>query len=478
MNNPWLSLLPPLLAIAAAIWSKKIIPSLLFGLLVGSFLLKPTLIGGFENAIEKFINTLADKDNLKVLVFLYLFSGMITLMKRAGGIKAFSDFASKYIKNERGVFYSLWALIPVTFIDCAFRIVGAGSIMRSLSEKYKIKKERFAFMLNNTASPVIELVPIATTFVGFNIANIGQGLKVAGVSDQHSAYSVLLNAIPFEFFSLVVIVITFISIFTKWTPFSMSVRSGQPVHEHSGAMKMPDASKSEDPEIKPRIINLVVPMLAVIFFSIFFFWYFGKTQSDAGAGLAELIAATDPNKAMLLALFISLILTSALYFLQKYPVRKMAAEIISGGNEVMNIIAILVLAWSLGSVSQELNLSVFIQQTIGNTLPGWGIPVSIFLLSSAVTYFIGAGWAAASLIMPLAISLAVTTGIGIPICVGAVITGGTFGDVTSPVAGMTNMASGVAQADQIKYLEYASPYNFTALGIAALLFLLFGYVGS
>ena len=107
----------------------------------------------------------------------------------------------------------LWALIPVTFIDCGFRIVGAGSITRPLAEKHGIASERLAFMLNNTASPVVELIPIATTYVGFNLAIITIGLKSAGISDQASAYSIWLKAIPLEFFSLVVIAITFLSMF-------------------------------------------------------------------------------------------------------------------------------------------------------------------------------------------------------------------------------------------------------------------------
>ena len=216
MDSAWLSILPPIITIAVAIWSKRILPSLLFGLLVGSFLLNPSIIGGFETAVGKIITILSDKDNLQVIVFLYLFSGLIALVRRAGGITAFSNWVGKYVKSERGVFYALWALIPVTFIDCAFRIVGAGSIVRSLAEKNKISKERFAFVLNNTASPVIELIPIATTFVGFNIANISQGLKAAGVLEKQSAYDVLLHAIPFEFFSIVILLITFSTIFFQW----------------------------------------------------------------------------------------------------------------------------------------------------------------------------------------------------------------------------------------------------------------------
>ncbi len=469
MSHTWLSILPATITIAVAIWSKKVLPSLLLGLLVGSYLLNHSVIGGLETAIANAVNIISDKGNLQVLLFLYLFSGLIALVRKAGGIAAFSAWVGNLVKSERGVFYTLWALIPVTFIDCAFRIIGAGSIIRPLAEKHKIAKERFAFMLNNTASPIVELIPIATTFVGFNIANISQGLKAAGSVKEPSAYSILLHSIPFQFFSIVVLVITFISIFFQWnTPQKHAADTVA-----SKGMDMED----DKPKIEPRIINLAIPMLAVICFSFFFFWYFGRSKDGGGGGIASVIAATDPNKAMLLALFVSMIITGLIYWLQEYPVKAMTADLISGGNELMEILAILVMAWSLGAVSQELKLSDFIQQQIGNSLPGWSIPVSLFITASAVTYFLGSGWAASALIMPFAISLAVSGGSGIPMCVAAVITGGTFGDVTSPVAGMTNMASNAVDADQVKYLKYANPYNFTALAVAAMLFLVFGLIG-
>jgi Na+/H+ antiporter NhaC len=475
MDNTFLSILPPIITIAVAIWSKKILPSLLLGLLFGSYLLNPSIIGGFETAIENIIKILSDKNNLQVLLFLYLFSGLIALIRRAGGINAFSNWISKYIKSENGVFYALWALIPVTFIDCAFRIIGTGSIIRSLAEKNKTAKERLAFMINNTASPIIELIPIATTFVGFNIANISQGLKAAGVLEKQSAYSVLLRAIPFEFFSIVVLLITFLSMYFQWKKPSAEKQKQHTKQETSDGMNM--VMEDDKPQIKPRILNLVIPMFTVIVFSFFFFWFFGQAKGGVDGTVSSIIAATDPNKAMLVALSISIIITGLIYFFQKYPLKKMAEDIISGGNELMNILAILVIAWSLGAVSQELNLSNFIQQQLGNSLPLWSIPVSLFMISSAVTYFIGEGWAAASLIMPFAVSIAVSAGSGIPICVAAVITGGTFGDVTSPVAGMTNMSSNTSGADHMKYLTYANPYNFTALVLAAVLFLIFGYIG-
>jgi Na+/H+ antiporter NhaC len=472
MQNLWLSILPPVITIAIAIWSKKIIPSLLIGLLAGSYFLNPTLTGGFETAVDQIVKTLTDSGSLQVLLFLYLFSSLMSLIKRSGGIKAFSDIADKHVKSERGVFFLLWALIPVTFIDCGFRIVGAGSITRSLAEKNKIAKERFAFMLNNTASPVVELIPIATTYVGFNIANISIGLKAAGNPENASAYAIWLKAIPLEFFSIVIIIITFLTIFYQFKKPANAPAKHSAEKEMKG-MKM--SMEEEKPSIKPRVINLIVPLLSVISLSIFFFWFFGKDKPGNNSFI-EAMSNTDPNRAMLVALFITIAISAVFYFFQKYNLKQMTSDIISGGNEIMTTLVILTIAWPLATVSQELGLNEFIQQNLGTSMPAWSVAVSLFILSSAVTYFIGSGWGAASLLMPIAISIAVVSGAGIPLCVAAIITGGTFGDVTSPVAGMTNMSSNIAKADHAKYLKYASPYNFIAAGIAAILFLIAGVI--
>lgn len=468
----WLSVLPPLVTIAAAIWSKQILPSLLVGLLVGSYLLHPTPTGGLETALEQIVKTLLDEGNLQVLLFLYLFSGLVGLCSRAGGIKAFSSLAEKHIKSERGVFFVLWALIPFTFIDCGFRLVAAGSIVRGLADKHKVARGRLAFMLNNTASPVVELIPIATTYVGFNLAIIAQGLKGAGLSRDTSAYATWLGAIPFEFFSIALLAVTLVSVF-----FQFKKASG--AHDGPGAVtpegKHTMDMSSAETVIEPRVINLIIPMATVIALTFFFFWFFGKDKPGNDSVLSAM-ANTEPNRAMLTSLFIALLISGVLYALQKYSLKAMTSDVVTGGNKIMPTLAILILAWPLAAVSGDLGLNDFVQQQLGRSLPGWSVPVSLFVVSSAVTYFIGSGWGAASLLMPVAIPLAVSAHAGIPLCVAAVITGGTFGDVTSPVAGMTNMASNIARADHSAYLRYARPYNLTAAGIAVVLFVVAGFV--
>lgn len=126
----WLSVVPAVLTIALAVWTKRILPSLLIGVLVGCVLKAQSVFSGFPLAIEYVIGVLSDKDNLHVLLFLYVFSALVQLIRRSGGIKAFTELAGRYIHGKRGVLFSVWGLIPLTFIDCGFRVVASGSPTR------------------------------------------------------------------------------------------------------------------------------------------------------------------------------------------------------------------------------------------------------------------------------------------------------------------------------------------------------------
>ncbi len=208
MQNVWLSVLLPIITIAVAIWTKKIIPSLLNGLLLGGYLLNPTLTGGFETAVDQIVKTLTDVGSLEVHLFLYLFSGLISLIKKSGGIKAFSDITDKHIKSERGVLLLLWALIPFTFIDCGFRVVGAGSITRSLVEKNKIAKERLAFMQKDSVAEIadatlnclLRVVPAAVPGIAFLSGRQSAELASARLNAMHLRFkSQLPWALTFSF---------------------------------------------------------------------------------------------------------------------------------------------------------------------------------------------------------------------------------------------------------------------------------------
>lgn len=178
-----------------------------------------------------------------------------------------------------------------------------------------------------------------------------------------------------------------------------------------------------------------------------------------------------PSKQMLIALTITTVITTLLYLFQGRKLKKEVNGFIKGGNQLIATIAILEVAWPISDVSQDLGLTRLIKTTLGGTISAWIIPVLAFIITGAVSYFIGSSWGSWALMMPIAIPLALSTEGSVPLVIAAIFSGGTFGDVTSPVSGMTAMSAGIAGADHMTYIKAMTPYNVAASVIAAALFL-------
>ncbi|MBM7573283.1 Na+/H+ antiporter NhaC family protein [Aquibacillus albus] len=479
------SVIPSLVAIIIAIWTKQVIPSLLIGLWVGSLLLTQSLLSSVGQTVDYIVGVLTDTGNINVLLFLYMFSGLVALIQISGGIQAFGSRMKKYITSSKRMFMVLWGLLPITFIDCGFRVVATGAIVKSLSQKYNVSKERLAYMLNNSASPVIILIPVATTFVGYVLGVVGKGMQASGV--EGSALALFIQSLPYQFFSFTAIAIAIFSIMPRFnfnvmkelinvnsTPNKLARHTefAEEFHHHEKGESMKDQTGNavkdsmehnhdmdEKPILKPRLINLIVPLIVLLPLSFFLMWN-----------------SEEPSHSMLIALFITTIITTLLYRVQGIKLDKLVERFIKGGNQLIVTIAILAVAWPISDVSQDLGLGQLIETTLAGNLSPIFVPVLLFIVTSAVSYFIGSSWGSWALMMPIAFTLAVSTGSALPIALAAVLSGGTFGDVTSPVSGMTAMAAGIAEADHMKYVKAMSPYNLTAGAIAALLFLVVPFI--
>lgn len=505
----WLSLLPSILAIFLATWTKQVIPSLLLGLWVGSLILTRSFLGSISQTVDYIVGVLSDPGNLDVLLFLYVFSGLVALIQLSGGVQAFAKGMDNYITNAKKTLIASWLLLPITFIDCGFRVVATGSIMKPFAVRFSVSRERLAYMLNNSASPVIVLIPVATTYIGYIIGVIRKGMGAAGL--EGSAMQLFLSSLPFQFFSFTSVTIALLSVILGWNFGSMKeliqTAKGQKkganrpktahameMSEEFGSTEKADTAKDQmgvttkgkmnemdmdmglgKPALKPRLFNLLVPILVLIPLSFFLMWWSGQKNTKS-QNIIETFSAADPSRSMFLALFITVMLTFTLYLLQGLKLKEMTNQFIKGGNKLMVTIVILVVAWPISDVSQDLGLTNLIRTTLGGTLTPVWVPVLIFIVSGAVTYFIGSSWGAWALMMPIAIPLAVTTGGSLPLAVAAVFSGGTFGDVTSPVSGMTAMSAGAAQADHMKYVRAMTPYNLLAAGLAGGLFLIIPFI--
>ena len=539
-----LSIAPPLIAIILALITRQVIPSLLAGLWIGSFIVSPGILSSVAKTTEYITGTLSDTENLDVLLFLYAFSGLVAIIELSGGVQGFARLLSRIIKSKRGTLFGLWALVAITFIDCGFRVVATGSIMKAIIQKHGISRERFAFMLNNSASPVVALIPVATTFVGYMVGVTASGLQVAGV--DASPYMTFISSIPYNFFSFTSLGVVLLSILgvlnfstmkrleektrenetglkersrhmtgepdykdqitnNRKEKAAFSFEAGQEMppeihdkkhaygkdkhmkhditdnagreermnskdHKAHGGMAMDHEMGEIDMNIEPRPWNLIVPIVIIIPLSIYLIWWSGR--GNGGNTLLEIFTNANSSRAMLLALFITTVISVVFYRLQGIQLKEMISRFIKGGNRLMMTIAILAVAWPIAQVSKDLGLPDLITATVGNWIPAFMVPFITFLITGLVTFFIGSSWGTWALMMPLAIPLAVVAGASIPMTVGAVFAGGTFGDVSSPLSGMGAMSSGIAEVEHMDYITAQLPYNITAAVIAAVAFFL------
>jgi Na+/H+ antiporter NhaC len=338
---------------------------------------------------------------------------------------------------------------------------------------------------------------MATIFIGYTTGVISKGMEAANL--EGAPITIFLSSLPFHFFSYVSILIALLSLMPAFNfsrmkelmeqssgdkgnrqtkkintenrdyafEFSKEMdenedkadtakdQMGVAMKGEKKSMKgMKMGMENDEPALKPRLLNLVIPIVILIPLSFILMWN-----------------SENPSRMMLLALMVTIVGSVGLYLIQGLKLKTVMDRFIKGGNKLMTTIIILVLAWPISDVSQDLGLTTLIEGTLAGTITPVWIPLIVFLVTAIVTYFIGSSWGSWALMMPVAIPLAVTTGSSIPLVVAAVFSGGIFGDVTSPVSGMTAMSAGITNADHMKYVRAMTPYNMTAAALSAVLFL-------
>jgi len=469
------SIIPPLAAIVGAAVTKRIIPSLVLGLLAGTLLQAGgSPIGAVLLAGQALASVVADESHAYIILFLFGFGALAEMFKVGGGISGFAKITEPYIKTERDALLSvLWAS-PVTFLDCCFHVIATGTISKPLLEKVGGSKDKLALVVNTTSSQLIVLIPFATTYVGYILGVIGSSMAQVGFTGN--PYMVYLSAIPLNFYSISMLGISVSSIFYSFH-FSR-LKLAQPALKKDPAEGNHDSHEAHDEcsyqeKVPPRVINLLLPLTFLLALITYLFWLTGQTKGETSFVTALLNA--DYEKAIFVATFATLVGTTLLYVLQKIPMKELQSHFLSGGTEMLPPIVILIMAWAITGVTQGLGFNAFISGLLGTALPPQLIPVIVFALGGVASYFMGSSWGTWALFMPLAMSLAVTTGANLALTVGAVLAGGSIGDNLSPLGETPVLTAAVMDIPLPSHVSYVLPYGLAAITLATFGYLIAGY---
>ncbi|WP_372998351.1 Na+/H+ antiporter NhaC family protein [Lutispora sp.] len=467
------SIFIPILVILFTVFSKRIIPSLIIGILVGGiFLAKGNIIEGTISAIEHLVEAIASEESMYIVLFLYVFGAFGEIMKVSGGIKGFSELAYRYVKTEKAALGTIWVVTLFTFIDCCFHVISSGTIGKALIDKVKGNKYKLAYVVNVTSCLLIILIPLGTTYIGYIVGVIASSLNKVGIND--SPYSMFIKSIPFNFYAIVMLLISIAVILFNFgfTKVNSGINKKQIEESEHNSHEAYEQCKFEE-KAPPRPFNLILPLSLLIASTFFFFWYTGK---DNGVGLLDALMNAEFEKSILLSGILTIVLTSIFYLLQKIPMREIESHFLSGGNEIIPPIIVLILGWGLSSIVEDLGFVDFVTNIVGNRIPGFLIPAVIFLIGCAASYFMGSAWGTWALVMPLALPLAVSTNSSIPLVIGAVLAGGSLGDNASPLGETAILSATISDIQIVEHVKSQLPYSLTAVGISTILFIIFPFI--
>ncbi|WP_026694212.1 Na+/H+ antiporter NhaC family protein [Peribacillus kribbensis] len=464
MEGNWVSVVPFLIVIPLSILTKQVLAGLFAGFLAGSYLLSPSLTGGLDVFIRLLVKGMVDENNIKIILFLYMFSGLIGIIKISGGVRGFVEKASERIHTKKEALILTYLSTLGTFTAPSFRFVTIAPIMRALLQKVNMSAQELGFVIETTATPIIVLIPIATAFVGYMTSMVDAAVHAGNVSLD--PYRLFIQSIPFNFFSFVMIIVgIYLSFFHR----SRSTENSDPNQigrntEGGDDWHSCDPSVNRELPVKPW--NLLAPLALIIILTMVFTWWSGYQKNR---GIVEAFLNADVMAAMLAALLAVSLLTFVWLLFQRFTLNDLIGSFIQGGNEMVSVIVLLSIVWGLSSVAEKLGFAAFITQHTG-WIPSFFVVPVLFLFGGALSYFIGSAWGTWGILMPMGISMAQAAGISLPIMIGAVFASGTFGAFASPLSDDTNTLARILNISVIEYARFKLKPALIAAGITALLY--------
>lgn len=448
------SILPPVITIVLALWTKEVYMSLIIGIFSGALLFTG---GNILESILTMFTVMSDKvgSNVNILVFLVILGILVAAISRSGATRAYGEWASKTIKGKRSALLLTALLGIVIFIDDYFNCLTVGTVMRPVTDKLKVARTKLAYIIDATAAPVCIIAPVSSW-----AAAVGSSLPEDSTID---GFSLFLQTIPFNLYAWLTILFM---LFIIWTARDFAAM-GESIRENSKKFVIPkeyaDAEqKSADMELgHGKIIDLILPLIVLIAACIYGMLYTGGIHE--GRTIAEAFANCDSAKSLVLGSFIAFVFTGFLYLPRRIISFNAFCDSFGWGFKAMTpAIFILCLAWTLSGICSKdyLNLGGFVGAIVSTHASIiMFLPPIFFLVASGLAFATGTSWGTFGILIPIAIAvLGMNDPSMLVVCVAAVLSGAVCGDHASPISDTTILASAGAQCHHIDHVSTQLPY--------------------
>lgn len=457
----WISLVPIIIAIVLALTTKNTVISLTIACIVGCFLAGKG-IWGFTDLLQ---TSLATTDFVWATLTIILFGVLVTYYEKSGAIDGFTRIMNAKHLKRKGVQIMAWALGLLCFADSMSPLF-VGSVMRKLSDKAKISREKLSYIADSTSAPVSVLYP----FTGWSSYLVGLAVGIGCIENRTQAFSLMLKAIPLNFYAvltLVMVLLLALGVIKDYGPMKKAeiraLAEGKIVADN--AVPLSSTDNLEPAKIKEHIfLNFIFPSIALLVISIGCFIFLGDVK-------------------VLEAVMLVIIFMSVSLMIQGMSLQELNETFVRGVKSAMPAVLVLAVAYPLNELSTEMGTANFIINSTTSFLSPAVLPVGIFIICAILSFATGTSWGTFAIAMPLALPMAFNaTGnevnLLVAACFAAVAGGGVFGDHCSPVSDTTIMSSMGAGSDHIDHVKTQLPYALTVAGVTAVIYLIIGFIAA
>jgi tetracycline resistance efflux pump len=467
--NSWLSILPPVSAIILALITRQVYLSLFFGIWLGWTILSdwnPLL--GLINSIEAITNVFKESSNTKVIIFSALIGALIALTQRSGGVQGFVNLIlnRSFIKSRKTAQIFAWAIGMSIFVESSITCLVTGAVSRPIFDKLKISREKLAYICDSTSAPICIMIPLNAW-----------GAYVLGLLSQvevKNGISIFLASIPLNFYAIFAIALVVFIALTgiDYGPMKKAelraIREGKVIAD--GAMPLVSEEViSIQPKdgVKPNALNMIIPILTMIFMMPVGLYITGNGNLTSGSG----------STAVLWAVLTSIFVAGILYKFQKIlTIRETIELTLKGMGGLIPLAVLMTFAFAIGSVCKELKTGEYVAQIASKFLTPSLLPSVVFLTSCVISFSTGTSWGTFAIMMPIAIPSAIIMNSNLPLVLASVLSGGVFGDHSSPISDTTIVSSMASACDHIDHVKTQLPYALTAASLALVFFIIFGFI--
>ena len=467
------ALVPPVVAIGLALITKEVYSSLFIGVLMGGILysgfsFEGTITHIFEDGM---INVLSDSYNVGILIFLVILGAMVCLMNRAGGSAAFGQFAADHIKGRVGAELATILLGCLIFIDDYFNCLTVGSVMRPVTDKFKVSRAKLAYLIDATAAPICIIAPISSW-----------AAAVTGFVEGEDGFSIFVRAIPYNFYAILTIVmmIGMVLLRTEFGSMKFHEKNALKGDLYTTPGRPYDTEKQPEVSVRGTVLDLLIPIISLIICCMIGMLYTGGFFS--GEDFVTAFSQSDASLGLTMGSFFGLLITIGLYQVRRVlKFSECMACIPEGFKSMVPAIMILSFAWTLKAMTDSLGADVYVATVVASSARSLlnFLPAIIFVVGCFLAFATGTSWGTFGILIPIVVAVFENSNPDLMIIsISACMAGAVCGDHCSPISDTTIMASAGAQCEHVNHVTTQLPYAVTAAVVSFDSYIIAGFVQS